>query len=59
EPAAPTLARLCSTTELLPRKYCYAITFRRMILSMLDKKIKGKKQNIIKKLSFYYIIRAN
>lgn len=30
-----------------------------MILSMLDKKIKGKKQNIIKKLSFYYIIRAN
>ncbi|AAP76968.1 hypothetical protein HH_0371 [Helicobacter hepaticus ATCC 51449] len=32
------------------------MTFEGMILSMLDKKIKGKKQNIIKKLSFYYII---
>lgn len=41
EPAAPTLARLCSTTELLPR-----MTFKGVIVAMLPKKIKGKMENL-------------
>ncbi len=44
EPAAPTLARLCSTTELFPQKYELdnKVKSKAVILSMLHKKIKTK-----------------
>lgn len=41
EPAAPTLARLCSTTELFPQMYIKGV-----ILSILLRKIKTKHEKL-------------
>lgn len=43
EPATPTLARLCSTTELFPRKLLQG--FKPVILATLLEKIKAKSKN--------------
>lgn len=54
EPAAPTLARLCSTTELFPQTYIKGV-----ILSILLRKIKTKPKKLQNLLLFYHFIAKN
>lgn len=54
EPAAPTLARLCSTTELFPQMYIKGV-----ILSILLRKIKTKSEKLQNFLLFYHFVAKN